>query len=147
VLESAGIEAALKWLARQIETDYGLQIAFSDDLQDKTVARERQIELYNCVRELLINVAKHAGTTTACLSVCRVADTLVIRVEDDGVGFDTEAIFTNSDGDGFGLFTISRRVTHMGGIFQITSKQGSGTEITMNVPLAAMSIPDTAAGE
>ncbi len=135
ILESAGFEAALKWLARQIETDYGMQIAFIDDLQDKTVARELQIELYNCVRELLINVAKHAGTTTACLSVRLEADTLAIRVKDNGIGFDADSTFKNSITEGFGLFAISRRIAHIGGIFQITSKQGYGTEVAMNIPL------------
>jgi len=143
VLESAGLEAALKWLARQIETDYGLQIAFSDDLQDKTVTREHQIEIYSSVRELLINVAKHAGTETVCLSVSREADLLAIRVEDDGVGFEADTFWNNPDCDGFGLFTIRRRITYMGGSLKITSQPGSGTEITILVPLSSQSVPFT----
>lgn len=147
VLESAGLEAALKWLARQIETDYNLQIAFSDDLQEKTVARELQMELYTSVRELLINIAKHAGTSTACLSVCREADTLAIRVEDDGVGFDVNTVLNSPSTDGFGLFTIRRRIIYIGGLFQITSKPGSGTEVAINVPLLKQAPPDTTTGE
>jgi len=141
VLESAGLEAALKWLARQMETDYSLQITFSDDLQDKTVSREIQIELYKSVRELLINVAKHADTDTVCLSVSREADTLAIRVEDDGSGFDADAFWDSPGSDGFGLFTIKRRIVLMGGTFEINSKLGSGTEITISVPLSGQSAP------
>lgn len=147
VLESAGLEAGLKWLARQLETDYGLQIAFSDDLQDKLVAREIQMELYTSVRELLINIAKHAGTSTACLSVCREADTLAIRVEDDGVGFDVATVLNTPSAEGFGLFTIRRRIIYIGGVIQITSKPGSGTEVAINVPLAKQAPPDTTTGE
>ncbi|SJZ48102.1 PAS domain S-box-containing protein [Trichlorobacter thiogenes] len=147
VLDGAGLEAALKWLARQIETDYHLQIAFHDDLQEKQVGKELQIELYNSVRELLINIAKHAGTSTACLSVYREADTLAIRVEDDGVGFDVATVLYSPSTEGFGLFTIRRRIIYIGGVFQITSKQGSGTEVAINVPLAKQAPPDTTTGE
>lgn len=135
VLESAGLEAALKWLARQLEADYGLQITFDDDQQNKPVLKEFQIELYNSVRELLINVAKHACTVTACLSLYREGDRLVIQVEDDGKGFDAESLVDNPAGEGFGLFTIKHRITHMGGAFIINSRLGSGTEITIKVPL------------
>lgn len=146
VLESAGLEAALKWLARQIKTDYHLQVSFSDDLQEKRVGRELQVELYSSVRELLINVAKHAKSDTACLSLFRDVDTLAIRIEDDGIGFNVDATLEHP-GDGFGLFTISRRIAHMGGRFQITSKPGSGTEVAINVPLLKQVPPNTTAGE
>ena len=147
IMESAGLEAALKWLARQIETDYSLQIAFCDDLSGKPVAREFQLELYNCVREMLINVAKHADTATACLTVCREADTLAIKVEDDGVGFDADAVLNGSNSDGFGLFTIKQRIMHMGGTFEICSKPGSGTEAAINVPLLKQAASNTTTGE
>ena len=137
VLDSAGLEAALKWLARQIETDYKLQISFNDDLQEKTVVRELQLELYSSVRELLINVAKHAGTETVCLSLSREADLLVISVEDDGVGFDVDAIQQNQGADGFGLFTIKRRILNMGGSFKIVSEPGNGAEVIIKVPLTS----------
>lgn len=147
VLESAGLEAALKWLTRQLETDYALQITYNDDLSNKTVSREFQIELYNSVRELLINVAKHAGTTTACLSISREADLLAIRVEDDGIGFEPETALDNQPGDGFGLFTIRRRIMHMGGTLKINSLLGSGTEIIIRVPVRQQTASEPAGGE
>lgn len=135
ILESAGLEAALKWLARQLQADYGLQITFDDDQLSKSVLRDFQMELYTCVRELLINVVKHAGTTTAYLSLSRQADMLTIQIEDDGVGFEAESILNNPAIDGFGLYTIKHRIAHMGGSFRIHSILGSGTEVTIKVPL------------
>lgn len=137
ILESAGLEASLKWLVRQVEEDYQLQISFFDDEQDKPVARKFQLELYNSVRELLINVAKHARTSTVRLSVERESDFLVIQVEDDGVGFHVENCCNNHTcpADGFGLFTIRHRIMYMGGRFDIDSKPGRGTEVTIAVPL------------
>ena len=135
ILESAGLEAGLKWLARQLEIDYALQITFDDDLQDKPVPREFQMELYNCVRELLINIAKHAGSAVAYVSVSREADMLVIRVEDDGVGFEADNALNSLTTDGFGLFSISRRIAYIGGSFQIISGLSNGTQVTIKVPL------------
>lgn len=136
ILESAGLEAALKWLARQLEADYHLNISFFDDQQNKPVSREFQQELYHCVRELLINVAKHAEAGTVCLSIGREDNLLAIQVEDDGMGFNTDRTLTCQIDDGFGLVTIERRVKQMHGSFTITSRPGSGTEVTITVPLA-----------
>ncbi len=135
VLESAGLEAALKWLVRQLEGDYDLQITFEDDQKSKTVAREFQMELYNCVRELLINVAKHAKTSTVYLAIAKEAETLIIQVEDDGCGFESGKVMQNQVIDGFGLYTIKHRIDYMGGSFHIRSTVGSGTEVTIKVPI------------
>jgi len=135
ILESAGLEAALECLVYQLETDYNLKISFYDDSLEKNVPREWQIELYNSVRELLINVAKHAGTTSACLSICRQTDELEICVVDYGAGFDADKALSNPDIDGFGLFTIKSRIMYMNGSFQISSTYGVGTEVIIMVPL------------
>jgi signal transduction histidine kinase len=135
ILESSGLEAALKWLGRQIASDYDLQIEFSDDLQDKPVSREFQLEIYNSVRELLINVAKHAGADTVLLSLSFEEDMLVITVEDDGVGFSVSSVLGKLDIDGFGLHIIMRRIVHLGGTFSIDSAPGTGARAVIRVPV------------
>lgn len=135
IMESAGLEAALKWLGRQISASYNLQIEFNDDLQDKEIPCEYQMELYNSVRELLINVAKHAGADAARLSVTREAAMFVVRVVDDGVGFDVDFALDHPAAEGFGLINIKRRITHMGGLFEIDSGPGHGSRVTIGIPL------------
>lgn len=137
ILESAGLEAALKWLGRQIETDYGLQVLFKGDLKGKTVSREIHAELYYAVRELLINAAKHAETDSARISVSREDGSIIIRVEDDGAGFNPDLIEENlfREGGGFGLFNIRRRIIYLGGAFKVRSAPGEGTSVTIAMPL------------
>ncbi|MBJ6727388.1 PAS domain S-box protein [Geomesophilobacter sediminis] len=137
ILESAGLEAALKWLARQLEKDYGLKIEFQDDNRKKDIRREAQMEVYNSVRELLINVAKHAGTKTARLSVGLVEERFAVTVADDGVGFAAARAANGTASDGFGLFNVRRRILHLGGSFQIDSAPGGGTRVSIRMPLAA----------
>jgi PAS domain S-box-containing protein len=140
ILESAGLEAALKWLGRQVEADYSLQVEFLDDLQVKPLPRECRMEIYNAVRELLINVAKHAGTDMALVSVCREEDNLTVRVKDEGIGFVPDIAANDPANDGFGLFNIQRRIHHLGGSFEIDSAPGKGARVTIRMPLADMRV-------
>ena len=136
ILESAGLETALKWLGIQMEADYGLQVLFKDDLSEKTISKAIQTELYFAARELLINVAKHAKTGTARISVCRESDSIVIRIEDDGIGFSRDFIDANHAREGgFGLFNIRRRITYLGGTFEVESTPATGTRVTIGMPL------------
>ncbi|ABQ26957.1 PAS/PAC sensor signal transduction histidine kinase [Geotalea uraniireducens Rf4] len=137
ILESGGLEAALKWLGRQMETDYGLRVSFVDDTSEKPLTEEMRSVLYHAVRELLINVAKHAESDTALVAVGRECGRIVIRVEDDGIGFDPDAIEESltRKGGGFGLFNIRRRIIHLGGAFDVESSPGAGTCVTIGMPL------------
>lgn len=135
ILESGGLEAALKWLGRQMETDYGLRVAFADDMGEKPLTEEIRSVLYYAVRELLINVVKHAGTGSARVTVGREGARIVIKVEDDGAGFDPDAIeesLTREQG-GFGLFNVRRRIIHLGGTFEVESSPGAGTCVTIGM--------------
>lgn len=134
ILESAGLEAALKWLGRQMEAEYGLLVTFSDDLRDKPLPREYQTEIYNAVRELLINVVKHAETKNAGLAVARDDRTFVVTVEDNGIGSNADIASAMSDG-GFGLFNLRRRLSHFGGTVHIDSAPGTGTRVIIRMPL------------
>jgi signal transduction histidine kinase len=135
ILESGGLEAALKWLGRQMEADYGLRVAFVDDMSEKPLTEEIRSVLYYAVRELLINVVKHSGTDAARITVGREGARIVITVEDDGGGFDPAAIeqsLTRERG-GFGLFNVRRRIIHLGGAFEVKSSPGVGTCVTIGM--------------
>ncbi len=136
ILQSSGLEAALQWLARQMGEEYGLAVEFRDDLRETPISREMQTDLYFAVRELLINVVKHAGTKRASLSLFRENGAYHIVVEDWGKGFNAHnGIDKQTESDGFGLFNIRRRIMHFGGILEIDSSPGSGTRMTIKVPL------------
>lgn len=133
ILESAGLEAALKWLGRQMENEYGLRVTFSDDQQDKPLPREYQTEIYNGVRELLINVVKHADTESAVLEVSHGDREFAVTVSDNGKGCGTDLASAMSGG-GFGLFNLRRRLIHLGGGLRIDSAPGAGTRVTIRMP-------------
>jgi len=136
ILYQLGLEAALEWLTEQNQKRYGIPSEFKDDRQPKPLDDDVRILLFQAVRELLTNVAKHAQAQSVKVTMQRVGRNVQIGVEDDGVGFDPFPIGSHwSEIKGFGLFSIRERLNHLGGHFKITSKPGHGTQITLVAPL------------
>jgi len=136
ILYEEGLEPALKWLGYQFQKQLGLVFRFEDDLRPKPISDETRILLYQAVRELMINVARHAKARNVKISINRDYKNMQIQVEDDGIGVDTIKInpHTNKK-EGFGLFTIHERIKYLGGHFIFDSKPGFGTKATIIVPL------------
>jgi signal transduction histidine kinase len=93
-----------------------------------------RILLFNVVRELMVNVVKHAKAQTGAISVLRDANEIKITVEDDGIGFDTTQIRPNGSNEGFGILNISERLNSIGGRIEIKSVINSGTAVLVTVP-------------
>jgi len=138
MLSVSGLEAALQWLGRRMESDYGLVVEFSDDLRPKPLGDELNSILYQCARELLINTAKHANTDRAWLIVEREDDMYRLTVEDRGTGFNPDDIAPDITKDcRFGLFSIQVRIEFLGGHMEIESSPGGGARITIRLPVKA----------
>jgi signal transduction histidine kinase len=101
------------------------------------------VTLFQSVRELLTNAAKHAEATRVVISVTEQEDALAISVTDNGKGFDAEAARRRARRDSFGLFSIQERVAHLGGSFTLDTTPGVGSCFTIVSPLYA---PDSESG-
>src|SRR5690606_5627321 len=88
--------------------------------------------LYRIAQELISNVIKHARATRVDMQLLRNKDTLVLLVEDDGVGPRDEV-----QGNGIGLMSISDRTRAMGGTFALERAGAKGTVATVRIPLPA----------
>jgi PAS domain S-box-containing protein len=135
VLHDVGLVAATEWLADEMRRLYGLRVLVEgqgEPLLDE-VAR---VTLFRALRELLINVARHARTPRASVQVSHGEGRVHIEVRDRGVGFDPEL-----EPRGFGLFSIRERMRHLGGHFEIEAVPGDGTRVTLTAPLAAGARP------
>jgi two-component system CheB/CheR fusion protein len=105
----------------------------SDDLREL---------LFQTIRELLFNVVKHAGVTTALVSLAHLGEQIQIQVVDQGRGFDlsAEAKESSQGESGQGLLRIRQRLQLVGGTLVIESTPGRGTQVTMNSPLRSVSM-------
>ena len=136
VLDELGLPAALTWLAEQMPL-HNLAVEVRLESDQVSLPDDQAILLFQSVRELLINVAKHAGTDRATVTL-RLEDDhqLCIEVQDNGRGFDPRALDTQSAGEHFGLFCVRERMEAMNGWLNVNSTVGQGTTVCLAMSLA-----------
>jgi len=135
VLHEFGLLPALDMLAEEIGRTFGLRVTVTDDGQPKPLSHELRSILYRAVRELLINVAKHARTDVARVDAVARAGKVIVRVSDAGVGYDPKAVI-GSQRRGQGLITLRERVSLAGGSAEVKAEPGTGTVVLLTAPLA-----------
>jgi PAS domain S-box-containing protein len=135
VLHELGLGAGLEWLAEQMYKREGVIVQFEDDGQPRSLEKEMNILLFNAVRELLINVAKHARADNVKISLQSDQAGVRICVEDNGIGFNApETGLPASKSNSFGLFSIKERLNYVDGTLEIKTAPGKGTRITLRIP-------------
>ncbi len=134
VLHELGLCRALEWLGEEIERGFGLRVTVIDDGSHKTLSQISRSILYRAVRELLINVAKHAGTASAVVETRCDHDRIILTVSDAGVGFDQSQALAPARG--LGLYSIRERLSFIGGTAEIRSVPGNGTVAVLSAPLS-----------
>jgi signal transduction histidine kinase len=136
ILYELGLLPALQWLAEQTQKRHHIRVIVDGNCPSDTLSSDLRVMLFQAVRELLINVAKHAKATTARVT-CRVVDRQVrVMVIDDGEGFDPARLSTYGPGHaGFGLFSIRNHLEQLNGRFEIFTAVGHGTRVTLSTPV------------
>jgi PAS domain S-box-containing protein len=122
-----------KWLYDEVQVRHCIETVFENDVQDKPLDDDMRAVLFRSVRELLVNVVKHAHATRVIVSMTRVQDQIAVVVEDNGVGFDPEEVMTRSQG--FGLLSIRESLERLNGSLDIKSHRHAGSKITLLGPL------------
>lgn len=135
VLYELGFEAAVEWFAKYVRSQHGIQIEVQKDMKPIPMTDEIKVLLFRSVRELMMNIVKHAQAHHALVSIQRYGEQVDIAVEDDGIGIGDTQGYTQSDNGGFGLFSIRERLNYLGGRVEVSSKEGKGTRVTLMVPL------------
>ncbi len=137
VLQDLGLIPALHWLAEQM-AQQGLKVDVKVLTQETPSFDEHQSDLlFQAVRELLTNILKHAGASTASVTIRKQdRDTWLLTVQDRGLGFNIDQVHYEPSGEHFGLFSIQERMEAMSGWCRIDSMPGQGT--TVELGLAAI---------
>jgi len=134
VLEQLGLVAAIEWLSEEMRKTYHLEVLLKDDQTPKPLDSITASILFRAVRELLINVARHAKVKTAHVATRLSEGRLTVKVLDKGAGFAASLASSNTS-TGLGLATMRERITYIGGTFQIRSDRKRGTTATIQVPV------------
>ncbi|HET8701535.1 MAG TPA: GAF domain-containing protein, partial [Nitrococcus sp.] len=137
VLYEGGLIPALRWLASELLRLHDLRVVIDAKDTEIPLSDDSKALLFEAVRELLFNVVKHAGIKEATVRVRQDEAQLQAAVEDNGVGFDVEAITQEQDPQqpGLGLFSIRERLAARGGGMVVESSPSQGTRIRLTVRL------------
>lgn len=133
VLYELGLPAALETLCRHVERLHQLPCQCRTVGDAGPLAGDLEVLLFHVARELLTNAGRHASAGQALITLAFHPDSVRLIVEDDGAGFDPQAL-TSADGTHFGLLSIRERIRFAGGQFDIDSQPGQGTRISASVP-------------
>ena len=132
-LEELGLEDALGRLTKDFGQLYDININL-DIVGAFTFANELELTVFRIVQEALNNVSKHAHAKNVFIRLEFLAKQLLLIIEDDGVGFDVNAVPEVSLGQHLGLKQMRERVHNSNGTLTLDSCPGRGTVITINLP-------------
>jgi two-component system CheB/CheR fusion protein len=135
LLHKGELVPAMEWLAKRMSEKHGLAVKVKIAENIPGIREDIAILLFQSIRELLFNAAKHAKTNTAQIDLAMKNDRLKIVVSDEGAGFDPLQLSIHGGKDGgFGLLSVRERLGLMGGSMAVESTPGMGTRITLESP-------------
>ncbi|HEX4598237.1 MAG TPA: ATP-binding protein [Burkholderiaceae bacterium] len=142
MLETAGLDATLRWLAEQHQRTTGIATQVVGHLSGVTGAAA--IACFRVAQEALTNVARHARARHVRIELSRGDTALELAIRDDGVGFDVTRTLEEAVGHGhLGLLGMRERVQILGGNLEVDSQPGHGTRLRVSLPMVeAAARPD-----
>ena len=133
-IEHAGLTASLQELIREVSQSSQVYFERRVENVDGIFKGEAATNVFRVVQEALNNLIKHSHAQQAVITVERDIRSVRLRIADDGVGFDTGQ---EASRQGLGLTSISERVRMLGGTLCIQSAPDHGTQLTIELPIAA----------
>ena len=134
MLDDLGLPATVDWYLKGFGRRHGLRIELLQDDAGGRLPSETEAGIYRIVQEALTNVAKHAQATTCRVFLQRLTHSVLVTIEDDGIGFRPEEVNAPGASRGIGLVGIRERVAQLRGELRLESAPGKGTRLTVEVP-------------
>ena len=131
MLDDLGLAAALEWQGREVSRRSEIEVSVESESVPENLPDEYKIYIYRLVQEALNNAVRHSGARNAKVVVERLAKSIVVRVTDDGRGFDP------ARSRGMGILGMEERVKRLGGALRVESQPGKGATVTADLPIPA----------
>lgn len=135
LLDDLGLPAALEHLGNELAQRSGLKVNVSPRVHEERLPELQAVSLFRVAQEALRNAEKHARASRVDIRLDDSDDKLVLRITDDGCGFDVKNVELSTD-RGIGLTNMRERVERNGGTFALVSYPGR-TSLTASFPLTA----------
>jgi two-component system sensor histidine kinase UhpB len=134
-LDDLGLKAAVEWYAR----DYSEKMAANVDYEaigfERRLPATVEVVIYRVVQEAFTNITKHAKADRVAVRLEQRADSVLVTVGDNGVGFNTQDALAAGERRSLGLFGMQERLALVQGSMEINSEVGRGTILSIEIPL------------
>ncbi len=131
-LSKFGLFKAIKRLTEKIEGSGELKVILTTHGADEDIKELNEISIYRIVQEIISNTLKYAKASEINIQLNVFDEIFNLLIEDNGVGFNPDIL---KDHNGMGLDDIKAKVKNMNGIFQLDTKEGQGTNISIDIPI------------
>lgn len=131
-LDKLGLTAALKQLLEDFKQLTKINYRFTKNFDELNLDGNKSIAVYRTVQESLTNIIKHSGATKVSVDLKNKNKKLLLSITDNGKGIKQEDLQKSQS---FGLLGMRQRIEGLGGLFNITGKDGSGTKLNLVIPI------------
>lgn len=135
-LDDLGLIPTVKKIADMLKERTGIKSrVMLSGKYDEPLPPQLEVSLFRIIQESLSNIEKHSHATMAKISIDVQKESVLISIEDDGDGF--LVMENDKQQECFGLMGMRERVNLLKGELTIDSQEGSGTKITVQIPLSS----------
>ena len=135
LLDDLGLIAAIQRYTEEYSTEMNINVdSHASGFGEQRLPPEIEVTVYRIFQEALTNIVKHAEANNVSVVLSCHDSSLVVIIEDDGKGFDVNAVISSADGKRLGLFGMYERASLVGGKLTIESQPGAGTTIFLDIP-------------
>ncbi|HNL64810.1 MAG TPA: GAF domain-containing protein, partial [Ferruginibacter sp.] len=132
ILDDYGLLEALRWQAQQFTANTHIPVAMTASESDMKIPEEISTCIFRIFQEALTNITRYAKATQVKVSLDIDSDSVLLNIEDNGLGFDTGLTKTKKS---FGILGMKERVASLNGRFDLSSVPGNGTRISIHIPI------------
>jgi signal transduction histidine kinase len=127
-----GLVPAIEWLCDHHARQSAARIEFEPDEENIAIDEVRSVIIFRIVQESMTNIARYAKATRVVVRIQRLPGELCVMVKDDGQGFDVTQVGRTKT---FGLLGMRERAIALGGVLEVNSMLGNGTQIIVRIPM------------
>lgn len=133
-IDTVGLSQTLRDYCQRVSRQSGIEILYRDS-QLNHLPGQIQISLYRVVQEALTNIVKHSGASRVEVQMESDAESIRVKVTDNGRGFSPDQTHAFAAPKGLGLIGIHERLEALGGTLKIETHPGEGTQLITQIPL------------
>lgn len=135
ILDDFSIDIVIGYLIETFNEKKQMRINYINNLTEPVnLIQTTKVTIYRAINELIYNTVKHSDSSVAEIELSKINNSIHIRVEDKGKGFEFDT-YRQKNNCSFGLYSLSERLKNMGGELIINSSLGKGTKVILIFPV------------